>query len=237
MFFVYIYVYKLDGESVNYLSHFLLTEKLMPLLRKSPNPKVVQVSSRFHLAVDGSDLSTLHGSMNPIASQKGGSHGFFFFRSQRQYANSKLAQILHARAFRDHYGIRVVSSCPTWVGTQIGAKNGTVAHSFFESTAFPFSGFGLSSILHAMFDTESDEDEDFYINTDFGAPLDNLPSWTYRWLPIRDILVGTGAFSFVFLLQRFFTTRTTGRSSIQSYNKTLYDELFIWSRQAVAQWL
>ncbi len=212
----------------------------MTLLEKSQHPKVVQVSSRFHLAVDGSDLSTHGGTVNPTASQKGGSHGFFFFRSQRQYGNSKLAQILHARAIHERYRIRAVSICPTWVGTQIGAKNGTLAHTFFESTAFPMDGFGLSSILHAILDFHSVED-DFYINTDFGtkatSPLDTLPSWTYQWLPIRDMIVGSGAFSFVFLLQRFFATRDTGRSSIQSYDKTLQEELYTWSRKAVSKWL
>lgn len=93
---------------VNYLGHFLLTEKLMPLLKASKSPKVVQVSSRFHLAVDGSDISTNNGSQDPIVSQPGGSHGFFFFRSQRQYGNSKFAQILHARSLVDKYGIRSV---------------------------------------------------------------------------------------------------------------------------------
>ena len=45
---------------VNYLSHFLLTEKLAPLLSASPRPVVVQTSSSFHWAVDGSDLVPGH---------------------------------------------------------------------------------------------------------------------------------------------------------------------------------
>lgn len=90
-------------------------------------------------------------------SQKGGSHGFFVYRSQGQNANSKLAQILHARAITRRYPtVRAVSACPTWVGTQIGAKHGTLMHSLFERLAFPMDGFGLSSILHAIFDVEED---------------------------------------------------------------------------------
>jgi NAD(P)-dependent dehydrogenase (short-subunit alcohol dehydrogenase family) len=226
---------------VNYLSHFLLTEKLMPLLKSSRNPKVVQVSSRFHLAVDGSDVSTFAGAKDPIASKPGGSHGFVLFRSQRQYANSKLAQILHARSLADKYGIRSVSACPTWVGTSIlGAGNGTMAQTFFEKTAFDMNGFGLSSILHAILDTDNPS-EDFYFNTDWGIresfPLDSWPEWTYKMAPVRDAVVGSLAYTFVYFLQGFFPARTYGRSSGQTYNKTLQEELYIWSRQAVSQWL
>jgi len=212
----------------------------MPLLKQSTHPKVLQVTSRFHMATDGSDLSTKGGMQNPIASEVGGSHGFFFFRTQRQYANSKLAQILHAHALQERYQIRAVSACPTWVGTQIGgAKNGTVTHSLLEALGFPMDGFGLSSILHALLDNENKGD--FYVNTDLFAEEPNLlnllPSWTYQWLPIRDTILGGGAFTFVILLQRFFATRKLGRSSIQSYDKNLENELYEWSRQAVYQWL
>ena len=62
--------------SVNYLSHFLLTEKLLPLMEKSSeHPKILQISSTFHYGVDGSDL----GGAAPVASQPGGSHGFVGF--------------------------------------------------------------------------------------------------------------------------------------------------------------
>ena len=229
------------GFGVNYLSHFLLTEKLMPLLKASKNPAVVQVSSRFHLAVDGSDVSTDGGSKDPVASRPGGSHGFLMFRSQRQYGNSKFAQILHARSLVDRYGIRSVSACPTWVGTSIlGAGNGSMAQTFFEQTAFDMNSFGLSSILHAILDTEN-PGEDFYFNTDWGNrnsyPSDKLPSWTYHTIPFRDALVGTMALTWVYFLQGFFAARAYGRSASRTYNKTLQDELYVWSNQAVSQWL
>ena len=231
---------------------------------------MVQVSSRFHFAVDGSDLSTQGGTRDPKASVKGGSHGFFGFRSQRQYGNSKMAQILHARSLRrTHPWLQAVSVCPTWVGTQIGAKNGTLLHSLLEATAFPVDGFGLSSILHAILDYRSPLDDgsnDFYINS-FGSggapsqtdddveksitnpsmpndPLEDaflwrlLPvAWTYQWFPLRDILVGGAAFSWVYVLQRFYATRQVGRSSRPTYDEQLQDELYTWSREAVSPWL
>lgn len=213
----------------------------MPVLKKSPYPKVVQVSSGFHFAVDGSDLSTNHGTRDPIASIKGGSHGFWFFRGQRQYCNSKFAQILHARSLQQHHGIHAVNACPGWVGTQIGPKNGTLGHAFFTSTAFPMEGFGLSSILYAILDVKKDTKEDYYINIDFvherSNPLDLLPSWTYQILPIRDIIVGSAAHTVMYFFQRFVAYRDTGKPAIQSYDRNLQEELYAWSRQAVAPWL
>ena len=198
-----------NKNTVNYLSHFLLTEKLMPVLKKSPYPKVVQVASGFHFAVDGSDLSTHRGTRDPIASQKGGSHGFLLFRGQRQYCNSKFAQILHARSLQQHYGIHAVNACPGWVGTQIGPKNGTLGHAFFASTAFPVEGFGLSSILYAILDPNIETKEDYYVNIDFvhDRPnvIDSLPPWSYQRLPLRDAIVGSSAYSVTYIFQRFFT--------------------------------
>lgn len=224
---------------VNYLSHFLLTEKLLPLMEKSSeHPKVLQISSSFHYGVDGSDL----GGATPVASLPGGSHGFFAYRSQRQYANSKLAQILHARSLKKrHKQITAVSACPSWVGTEIGAGRGTLAHSLFTKVAFPVNGYGLSSILHALFDDDNSSNannHDFYVNVDFGIPivLDYLPSWTYSVLPIWDVV--TSAFAMALLsFQRFFPVKIARTSSRASYNEQLQEELYEWSKTAVSEWL
>jgi len=249
---------------VNYLSHVLLSEKLMPLLEKSPQkkPKIVQVSSRFHYAVDGSDLRTHSGGTNdPIASRVGGSHGFFFFRTQRQYANSKLAQILHARSLHDRYytpnnGVTVVSACPNWVGTQIIGPKGTYIQSIFEAIAFPSNGFGISSILHAILDTTTTTTitstttesttspparRDLYINTiglnSHPSYQNNFPDWTYQLFPLRDIAMASIAYGFSLPFQRLITTRDVGYSSQESYDKTLQKELYEWSLLAISEWL
>eukprot|EP00548_Thalassiothrix_antarctica_P000032 CAMPEP_0194139406 /NCGR_PEP_ID=MMETSP0152-20130528/9039_1 /TAXON_ID=1049557 /ORGANISM="Thalassiothrix antarctica, Strain L6-D1" /LENGTH=403 /DNA_ID=CAMNT_0038837207 /DNA_START=21 /DNA_END=1232 /DNA_ORIENTATION=+ len=229
---------------VNYLSHFLLTEKLLPLLTKKKNKKgkrskIIQVSSSFHWGVDGTDLSSSSNSQ-PIASLPGGSHGFFFYRTQRQYANSKLAQIYHARSIRKNYSnVIAVSACPSWVGTRI-LGNSQWSYSIFSKLAFPSDGYGLHSIFNAILDVGSDDDDDFYVNND--SPLavlaDLMPSWTYSVLPIRDFFAQQFAMGLL-LTQRFFpaTSIKTRKSSRVSYNERIQDELYQWSKEAVSQWL
>jgi hypothetical protein len=225
--------------TVNYLSHFLLTEKLLPLLKQSSKPKILQISSSFHWAVDGSDLRRMDGDTTDIvASQPGGSHGFLVYRSQRQYANSKLAQILHARSLQ-RQNITAISACPAWVGTQIVAKQGSFVHRLFSNVAFPVHGFGLSSILHALFDTPKEKEMDYYVNTALNGPnrMDQMPAWMYKALPLRDLVCFLFAFLVLLPFQRFFPVRQTSLSSRVSYQEDLQDELYRWSREAVAEWL
>ena len=75
-----------DGHELtwqtNFLSHFLLTRLLLPLLKASPNPRVVNVSSDAHRSghLDWDDLELAKG-----------------YRGFRAYCNSKLAQVLFTR--------------------------------------------------------------------------------------------------------------------------------------------
>lgn len=65
--------------AVNHLSHFLLTALLLPLLKKSPDPRVVTVSSVAHMS-GRIEFDNLNGERN--------------FDSYHAYANSKLANAL-----------------------------------------------------------------------------------------------------------------------------------------------
>lgn len=168
--------------TVNYLSHVLLTEKLLPELNHSAThnshrrPVVVHLSSSYHWGADGRDLDPV-GGHSPIASQRAKIAGTVVpstFRNSLAYSNSKLAQILHARALR-HYlqqqgqeagisgnssWLRTVSVCPAWVATSIGGDEGSVGHMILALLAFSLddnkdktsSGVGLASTLRAMFD-------------------------------------------------------------------------------------
>merc|ERR1711920_1083839 len=82
---------------VNYLSHVLLSEKLIPLLEKSKlNPRIIQTSSTNHWLMDTSELvpskNMDNDELSPIASRNEHNKPL-----PRAYPNSKLAQILHAR--------------------------------------------------------------------------------------------------------------------------------------------
>jgi NAD(P)-dependent dehydrogenase (short-subunit alcohol dehydrogenase family) len=75
-----------DGHELiwqtNFLSHFLLTRLLLPVLKASPKPRVVNVSSGGHHSgrLGWDDLELAKG-----------------FRGFRAYCNSKLAQVLFTR--------------------------------------------------------------------------------------------------------------------------------------------
>jgi hypothetical protein len=212
----------------------------MPLLKQSRKPKILQISSSYHWAVDGSDLRTASANgENPVASHPGGSHGFVVYRTQRQYASSKLAQILQARSVQARHNVTTVSACPAWVGTQIAGKDGSVAHSLLQLVTFPANGYGLSSILFALLDTASGKASDYYINTGVvhgPNPLDSMPSWMYERLPLRDMVVNSCA-SLLMLSQRFFPVRKATFSSLVSYDEALQDDLYEWSQKAISEWL
>ena len=246
---------------VNYLSHFLLTEKLKPLLGKSPGKKgkIIQISSSFHGSVAGTDLeiSAEKNQHQPLASLPGGHHGFFFFRSQRQYSNSKLAQILHARALNRNdrlpNNVRASSICPSWVGTDIGGKKGTFTNSALSVMAFPVDFWGLSSVFAAMFynhtasttsETKSSHHihdlDDYFVNTKLLGPLYSdppIPSWLSTATPLMDVGGALGAFGYIMPCQRFAARTSPIRSSYCSYDGDLQDGLYEWSLQAVKAWL
>jgi NAD(P)-dependent dehydrogenase (short-subunit alcohol dehydrogenase family) len=228
--------------ATNYLSHFLLTERMIPLLRKSARPSIVQVSSSFHWAVDGSDLMPQEG--GPIASQKGGTK-LAFWRDQRAYSNAKLAQVLHMRALQREYpDIHSVSVCPGWVGTHIAGRPGDLFHFILNSLAFPVDGFGLNSLLHAVLQTEYENDKDhhdgdFYYNTRFVATVfakvpKALMSPSFYVLGIRDTIMFVLAATML-IAQKFTPEAHTYQSSPESYNVELQDALYRWSRTAIAE--
>lgn len=225
--------------AVNYLSHFLLTEKLSSSLSQSIRPVILQTSSSYHWAVDGSDLLPDE-SGSPVASQPGGSHGWYVWRGQRSYANSKLAQIYHARSLKarhpDLAKARIVSFCPGWVATSIAGK-GSIGDMLMDKFAFPMEGWGIASALHAMFE---DTDEDYYINTSgfkaFEYLFADLPAWFYQ-TGLRD-LVSLCSGTVGLIVQRVVPyAGHPGVSSPESYNSTIRDGLYNWSQKAVAKWI
>jgi len=240
--------------AVNYLSHFLLTEKLMPLLEKSTQPKtkIIQVSSLYHFGAGISDLRPskqrdlpASAAPSPIASRPGGAHGFLLFRDIRSYTNSKLAQVLHAEALNRRFAksegqpMEVVSICPSWVGTSIA---GDGLANLFEFIAFESDDYGLASFFEAMLDDDTNTSAvpKFYSNTAHPELLvqsmNALPEWAYSMLPLRDI-VGNIFAGYLLIMQRLIPKVGRRAPSACVGDIEAQEELYEWSRGAVQAWL
>jgi NAD(P)-dependent dehydrogenase (short-subunit alcohol dehydrogenase family) len=222
---------------VNYLSHFLLTERLLPLLQRVSG-RVVQVSSLYHATVNGEDVSPSTTDM--VAAKQGGATAEYLWRTSRSYSNSKLAQILHARWMNRHVeNITAVSVCPAWVATNISGTHETwLLHDGFETFAFDANEHGVSSVMRAIVGANAtaatDGGNDFYINTHLADPLLRHP-WFRNLQPSPMLLdiFGSVFAAYLFFGQRWAPIRNVGLSSPPSYNTTLQDELVAWSREAV----
>jgi hypothetical protein len=133
--------------------------------------------------------------------------------------------------------IRMASVCPGWVGTQIGGHQGSLFHFVLKNLAFDANSWGLASTFYAIFDPNND---DFYINSKFPdmfhylAPLLKQP-WMYR-IGLRDLISSWLALGMIFA-QKFAPEARGAVSSPESYNVTLQDSLYTWSKQAVAEFL
>ena len=245
---------------INYLSHFLLTELLLPLLKKRPGGRVVQVTSGFHYMVDGSDLRPSEGEEFPAAARSSR-------RSERHvsraYANSKLAQIWHARALSRRLveegggggggegsgGPSVVCACPSWVGTGIAGEGG---RDFLARYAFRAEGCGpgITSVLNAMFRPEEELGDDVlggrgtrYVGN--SRVVENLAPFREVWMT-SDFVTRLGwrdgivkFFSLVILIfqQTFYDDFIIQETSPDACNIQGQDELYIWSKKLALPWL
>lgn len=136
--------------TVNYLSHMLLAEMLVPKMA-SDYGRVVQVTSSYHWKIDGSEL--IASSETPPLAYQGDRNKQSPKHVERSYGNAKMAQIWHAQMLAEKHNIHAVCACPTWVGTGIGGEE---ARSFLETLAFPVNGPGITSVLNAIFRCDKD---------------------------------------------------------------------------------
>lgn len=79
--------------ATNYLGHFILTDRLLPVLKNTPHARIIQVSSNSQFMVNGWDLMPLDGG-GPVASRVMINNSTHL---ESAYGNSKLAQMLHAK--------------------------------------------------------------------------------------------------------------------------------------------
>lgn len=81
--------------ATNFMGHYLLTELLLPLLKSTPQARVVSISSSVHLQVDGKAMlptKDSNGKLMPLAAR---SDVYTLGHWVDSYGNSKLAQIYH----------------------------------------------------------------------------------------------------------------------------------------------
>jgi hypothetical protein len=132
-----------------------------------------------------------------------------------------------------------VSACPAWVKTNIA--KGEVFQQFLQATAYDVDGWGMASILLALFDINNNDlsSNDFYSNTllfDYARYIMmGQTGWMYR-IGIRDVLGFLLAFS-VLLIEKWFPAAKATTTSPESYNEVLGDTLYQWSLSAVAPFL
>lgn len=99
------------GFQVNHLSHFLLTQKLLPVLLKSGNPRVINVSSEAH-KMGNLDWNNLMGQNK--------------FSAWKQYGAEKLMNILFAKELSKRYadqGLMSFALHPGVVKTSFASNN------------------------------------------------------------------------------------------------------------------
>jgi NAD(P)-dependent dehydrogenase (short-subunit alcohol dehydrogenase family) len=228
--------------TVNYLSHFLLVEKLLPCLSSHPSGRIVHLTSSFHWKVDGSEITPLDNGMNgPMAYQSDPSL-MSSKHIERSYANSKLAQIWHSRTTKKCVGS--VCACPTWAGTGIAGEE---SRDFLLQNAFDVSGPGIASALNAMLRSDDElgdalnDGKSIVANSRVIEYIPFKDLWAMDWISrsgLRDIMAEVSAL--VLLIgQRFtFEQFIIQRSSPESYGcREGMESLRRWSLKAVEPFL
>jgi NAD(P)-dependent dehydrogenase (short-subunit alcohol dehydrogenase family) len=235
--------------TVNYLSHFLLTEKLLQSL--SNGGRIVHVTSSFHWKVDGSELLPDPENGIPLAYQsdpklQSPKH------VERSYPNTKLAQIWHSRSIAAEAlprGVRCssVCACPTWAATGIAGKEGK---NFLEKYAFPVSdcGPGITSAINGMFRTDEELGDALNDGTSFVANsriLENLFPRTLLaskfmtnilgWRDFNSNVVGFIMLFFQKYTHDDFIIQQTSPESFEDKEKR--DRFYQWSKDEVKIWL
>mmetsp|Transcript_21112 Transcript_21112/g.58742 ORF Transcript_21112/g.58742 Transcript_21112/m.58742 type:complete len:450 (+) Transcript_21112:2-1351(+) len=229
--------------TVNYLSHFLLTEKLMPSL--SSEGRVVHITSTFHWKVDGNDLVPSGEEGVPPAyqsdpSKQGPNH------ADRSYANTKLAQLWHSRSIGKLLptGCSSVCACPLWAATGIGGES---ARDLLGSYAFAVSdcGPGVTSALNAVLRSDDElgdarnDGRSFVANANV-VDYDSLRAVLAVITPLgwRDTFMNLTSVYLLFSQRYFhedFLIQKTSPESFEDEEKR--DRFYQWSKDEVNEWL
>jgi NAD(P)-dependent dehydrogenase (short-subunit alcohol dehydrogenase family) len=138
----------------NHLGHFLLTELLLDLLRKSAPSRIVNLSSCYHDIAQGRQ-GKIH--FEDLGYEKHAYDGW------DAYAQSKLANVLHAKELAERLegtGVTAVSVHPGWVRTRLMRSSmplwmqDVVLKPFFRMAGMIEPWEGMQSSLYAVLSPE-----------------------------------------------------------------------------------
>ncbi len=146
---------------VNHLAHFLLTSLLMPLLRATPNPRVVNVSSAAHFGGRFTDFDDLGWKRNS-------------YNREGAYANSKVAQVLFTRRFHRVHGaetgVNMIAIHPGVVNTGLYEHVGLLTTIFGFAMKTPRQG--AETLIHAAIGADIEGQGGIYLeNSHVATPL------------------------------------------------------------------
>jgi NAD(P)-dependent dehydrogenase (short-subunit alcohol dehydrogenase family) len=143
---------------INYLGHFLLTELLLDTLKASAPARIVCVSSVAHAGMRGVygeiDFDDLNFDKRD-------------YDSYQAYANSKLANVLHALDLArrlEGSGVSAFSVHPGWIRSNLVTASGGAVGKFVQNVLLrPFAGAlgtmswyeGAQTSLHCLLDDDA----------------------------------------------------------------------------------
>ncbi len=151
---------------VNHLGHFLLTDLLLEMLKKGAPSRIVNVSSCFHDMAMGRKGDIHFDDLN-FQQKK--------FDGWEAYAQSKLANLLHARSLAKRLegtGVIAVSVHPGWVRTDLAKHTMPLfVQNFLLRPMLSLAGMidpwaGAQTSLHALLASDvPDHNGEFYSQT------------------------------------------------------------------------
>ncbi|MGF1468072.1 MAG: SDR family oxidoreductase [Sandaracinaceae bacterium] len=167
---------------VNHLAHFLLTELLLDLLKRSAPSRIVNVSSSYHDVAMGRQ-GDIH--LDDPSYRERPYDGW------EAYAQSKLANVLHARSLAKRLegtGVTAVSLHPGWVRTQLIRNSmpvwiqNTVARPIFRMLGMIEPWEGAQTSLHCLLDPSVPEHAGAYFSQlgQYRDPACSQGGWPMR---------------------------------------------------------
>ncbi len=145
--------------AVNYFAPALLTELLLPLLRRSAPSRIISVASTLHK----------EGNINPDNLRGAGPYDIY-----QAYAASKLALVMYTRRLRESLvgsGVAAVAVHPGWIKTKLAlgalGRSGLAARILLPLTRMHSSSYGAEPLVR--FAVQKEAPDSLYFERDTEA--------------------------------------------------------------------